>query len=356
VVACTKSYAKQLDWERESCESIDFAKHDEGDDGVNLAEQDDLIPVVGNSDDQSVMSLSQWLGDDYIDEEGDIESIGREPPHSTSAPISGPPEEKRKSIEPSDGDVLFGKGNIINKHPGNIHGIWDEVDRSRARIKASQCFRDLNAEEKCTASQNGPTEEHASRSLLEERATSSPSSAAMGGQNIDPISIGSNEWKKGNPDDRLCTEFFEDITFDDEPPSYQPSPINPSRLIDPSCPIEYTEHDVLYGKGNIINKHPGNIRFREKARELLPRYLLCSKEDKKPVSVELMESVTREGHRFLEKSSDGKWYKVVNPRIKASQAFRDALRVLLKDVASMSIEWGQNVENVVGDLDPTNDE
>ena len=69
-----------------------------------------------------------------------------------------------------------------------------------------------------------------------------------------------------------------------------------------------------------------------------------------------MESVTREGHRFLEKSSDGKWYKVDNPRIKASQAFRDALRVLLKDVASMSIEWGQNVENVVGDLDPTNNE
>ena len=39
VVACTKSYAKQLDWERESCQSIDFAKHDEGEDGVNLAEQ-----------------------------------------------------------------------------------------------------------------------------------------------------------------------------------------------------------------------------------------------------------------------------------------------------------------------------
>jgi hypothetical protein len=216
VVDCTKSYAKQLDRERESCESIDFTKHNEGEDGVNFAEQDDLLPVAGKSDDQSVTSLSQWLGDDYINEEGDIESIGREPPHSTSVPISSPPEEKRKSIEPSDGDVLYGRG-------GNA------------------------------------------------------------------------------------------------------------------------------------NTHPGNIRFREKARELLPRYLR-SKEDKKPVSVELMESVTRDGHRFLEKSSDGKWYKVVNPRIKASQAFRDALRVLLKDVASMSIEWGQIDENVVGDLDPTNDD
>ena len=389
VVACTKSYAKQLDRERESCESIDFAKHNEGEDSVNFAEQDDLLSVAGKSDDQSVMSLSQWLGDDYIDEEGDIESIGREPPHSTSVPI-----------EPSDGDVLYGRGGNANSHPGNIRfrekarellpryllcskedktlvsvelmesvtrkghrfikrrsdGIWDEVDRDSARKKASQCFRDLNDEVKCTASQNAPTEENASRALLEERASSSPSSAAMGGQDIDPISIGSNEWKKGNPDNRLTTEFFEETTFDDEPPSYQPSPINPSRLIDPSCPIEYTEHDVLYGRGGNANTHPGNIRFREKARGLLPRYLLCSKEGKKPVSVELMESVTREGHRFLEKSSDGKWYKVVNPRIKASQAFRDALRVLLKDVASMSIEWGQNVENVVGDLDPTNDE
>ena len=185
VVACTKSYAKQLGRERESCESIDFAKRNEGEDGVDFAEQDDLLPVAGKSDDQSVPSLSQWLGDDYIDEEGDIESIGREPPHSTSVPI-----------EPSDGDVLYGRGGNANSHPGNIRfrekarellsryllcskedktlvsvelmesvtrnghrfikrrsdGIWEEVDRKIARTKASQCFRDLNDEVKCTAS------------------------------------------------------------------------------------------------------------------------------------------------------------------------------------------------------------
>ncbi len=46
--------------------------------------------------------------------------------------------------------------------------------------------------------------------------------------------------------------------------------------------------------------------------------------DKFHVLVELMERVTSKGHLFLEKGPGGKWYKVVNLRIKANQIFWDS--------------------------------
>jgi hypothetical protein len=38
------------------------------------------------------------------------------------------------------------------------------------------------------------------------------------------------------------------------------------RDVDFSTPIEPVEDDILFGRGGDINKHPGNVRFREKAR------------------------------------------------------------------------------------------
>ena len=81
-----------------------------------------------------------------------------------------------------------------------------------------------------------------------------------------------------------------------------------------------------FGCGGLTNKHPGNIEFRQNALELKPRYESASKGEKYNISVELMESVTDEGHRFLEKGSDRLWHEVVDwdgARNKASQAFRD---------------------------------
>jgi hypothetical protein len=60
----------------------------------------------------------------------------------------------------------------------------------------------------------------------------------------------------------------------------------------------------------------------------------------------------------LDKGPDGKWYRVVEnaPRKKASQAFRDALREVLKDVCSLSKDWGQLFMDVLGDVDPTSED
>ena len=102
----------------------------------------------------------------------------------------------------------------------------------------------------------------------------------------------------------------------------------PKRTMDTSCAIEPTDEDVLFGRGGYVNTHPGNIQFREKALELRPWYEASSKEEKYNISKVLIESVKGQGHRFLEKASDGLWHEVSGNgvRKKASQALRERVR------------------------------
>ncbi|KAL3780390.1 hypothetical protein ACHAW5_006464 [Stephanodiscus triporus] len=102
----------------------------------------------------------------------------------------------------------------------------------------------------------------------------------------------------------------------------------PKRIMDESRAIEPTEDDVLFGRGGYVNTHPGNIHFREKALELRPWYEASTKEEKYNISKVLIESVKGQGHRFLEKASDGLWHEVSGNgvRKKASQALRERVR------------------------------
>ncbi|KAL7461939.1 hypothetical protein ACHAXS_002348 [Conticribra weissflogii] len=118
------------------------------------------------------------------------------------------------------------------------------------------------------------------------------------------------------------------------PESSKKSKKRKKRIIDVSRPCEPTEHDVLFGRGGYTNTHPGNIKFREEALKLRPWYESSSKEEKYRISDLLVESVKSEGHRFLEKGSDGNWYEVIGngARKKASQALRE--RVKKKSLSS----------------------
>ena len=102
----------------------------------------------------------------------------------------------------------------------------------------------------------------------------------------------------------------------------------PKRIIDMGNPCDPTDDDVLFGRGGYTNSHPGNIRFREKALEFRPLYEKSSKEEKYEISQMLLDSVTSEGARFLEKGKDGNWYQVIGngARKKASQALRERIK------------------------------
>ncbi len=60
--------------------------------------------------------------------------------------------------------------------------------------------------------------------------------------------------------------------------------------------------DVLFGRGQKINKHPGNQRFRELVNQMKPIYFAqgSSKKKKHALSQQVMETVFAYGGRFLE--------------------------------------------------------
>jgi hypothetical protein len=387
-----KNYRKQLDRQRESYEFTDSENS-----VTREGQYEDKEEQDDDEDDDDEFTSVHIIGAPEEKQRSGSRNLAKKGPAKKKAPAKKKKKDTKKKaakkpvrtidlsnpIEYTEHDVLYGRGGNANTHPGNIRfrekarellprylecsktekfhvsvelmesvtseghlflekgpgGKWYKVVTPRK--KASQAFRDSLADFK--------------KETSAQRSTVSLSPVTVEGRDIDPISMASEEW---NNDVNNNSDFFEGLIFVDEPSNYQRNPRHPRRVIDLSCPIEHTKHDVLFGRGGDTNFHPGNVRFREKARELLPKYLQCSKDDKMQVSVELMESVTSTGHHFLDKGTDGKWYRVVGnaPRKKASQAFRDALREVLKDVCSTSKDWGQLFMDVLGDVDPTSED
>ena len=99
-------------------------------------------------------------------------------------------------------------------------------------------------------------------------------------------------------------------------------------MLDETRVAEPAYGDVLCGRGGFTNKHPGNIRFREKALEFRPWYEESSKEKKPEIANLLVDSVGNEGHRFLGKGEDGFWHKMIGngPHYKASQSLRERIK------------------------------
>jgi hypothetical protein len=143
--------------------------------------------------------------------------------------------------------------------------------------------------------------------------------------------------------DAIIKELIDNLDYDEDNQLIAPSTTKKkkkkkaTRVIDFSTAAEPTEDDILFGRGGDINKHPGNVRFREKARELASLYEACgdSKEEKYDLSVKLVDCMKSENRRFLEKGPDGLWYEVLGNGIrkKASQALREKPRKITKSVS-----------------------
>ena len=87
-----------------------------------------------------------------------------------------------------------------------------------------------------------------------------------------------------------------------------------------------TEWDVLSERGGRGNHHPGNIRYREKVREMKPEYENACKTRKTEIAEEIVEYVhSQHSGRFLKKDEDGHYYVMTDleSRRKASQALRE---------------------------------
>ncbi|KAL3816875.1 hypothetical protein ACHAXA_006951 [Cyclostephanos tholiformis] len=261
------------------------------------------------------------------------ESTDCEPPQKKSRGLK---IDYSEAVEPSQGDVLCGRGGHTTKHPGNIRFRQKAAELRREKVKCKKVdkyrmseiltefvtgqghhflkegpdrkwYRVLNPRIKASQLlREDPDKTKAIRKDSDDRSTTSPSSVTEGWQDIDSC------MENGTPG--------------------TPTTGHGVIYIAMSNPVEPSENDVLCGRGDFTKTHPGNIHFREKVMELLQRYHHCSMEEKFKLSVEVIESVTKNGHSFLKKV-DGKWYRVNGGalRKKSSQAFRDAREKILGD-------------------------
>lgn len=89
--------------------------------------------------------------------------------------------------------------------------------------------------------------------------------------------------------------------------------------------LEFTENDVLMGRGGKSNHHPGNMRYRQEIERLQESYKKTDdKDEKTKISEQLVAHVQSYGGNFLEKDDHG-WYIIndVVARRKVSQALRE---------------------------------
>jgi hypothetical protein len=90
----------------------------------------------------------------------------------------------------------------------------------------------------------------------------------------------------------------------------------------------YTDTDVLCGRGESVNRHPGNVAFHEEKRRLQPSYLQTQVRKKKTAIAEELVSVMRcdYGARFLaQDETNHQWYFLEEERTveKAKQVLRE---------------------------------
>ena len=100
-------------------------------------------------------------------------------------------------------------------------------------------------------------------------------------------------------------------------------------------------HDVLCGRGNTINYHPGNQYFRSLVKPLKPEYVVSSKQEMKLFAQLIVEHIQalRPPGRFLKKNKGGNFWEEVENKY-ALEKTRQSLREDAKIFKSM-IEKGQ---------------
>jgi hypothetical protein len=123
----------------------------------------------------------------------------------------------------------------------------------------------------------------------------------------------------------LMNENIQDVSM--EPVDAHSSPASSSARGSLSAyTVEPRNNDILFGRGPIINRHPGNVRFRQVVLELRQVYGEMTKTEKYDFSKVLLERMKNENRRFLKKSLlDRLWYEVDDERarVKVSQALRE---------------------------------
>jgi len=107
-------------------------------------------------------------------------------------------------------------------------------------------------------------------------------------------------------------------------------------------------HDVLSGRGNFVNFHPGNGYFRSLVQKYKVDYLNCPKQQKGKFSQLIVDQVrARKPHGlFLKQDPETKlWNEIEKKKAldKTRQALREGAPELLKELSNSNMEKGKEI-------------
>ena len=94
------------------------------------------------------------------------------------------------------------------------------------------------------------------------------------------------------------------------------------------------DNDIIKGRGNGANLHPGNIHFRQLVKVAREGYALSSKADKKKYAESILQHISSldPPGRFLDKDDKGQWFVMDAKKSKAKtrQALREGVPAIVK--------------------------
>jgi hypothetical protein len=112
------------------------------------------------------------------------------------------------------------------------------------------------------------------------------------------------------------------------------------------------DHDVLSGRGNFVNYHPGNEHFRSLVRKHKVEYVKCPKPQKGKFSKLIYDEVKARNPpgRFLKQDASTKlWYDIGEKKAldKTRQALREGAPELMKEMSGDDSSEDTDNEQVI---------
>lgn len=96
---------------------------------------------------------------------------------------------------------------------------------------------------------------------------------------------------------------------------------NPSQYL---LPVDPDRQDVLFGRGKLLQQHPGNMRFREWLESYRDAYEATPKSKKRSLATSITLELVACGVRFLKQNEHKQWVRVESMEVeeKICQLFR----------------------------------
>eukprot|EP00586_Coscinodiscus_wailesii_P001756 CAMPEP_0172492192 /NCGR_PEP_ID=MMETSP1066-20121228/23244_1 /TAXON_ID=671091 /ORGANISM="Coscinodiscus wailesii, Strain CCMP2513" /LENGTH=374 /DNA_ID=CAMNT_0013261665 /DNA_START=68 /DNA_END=1192 /DNA_ORIENTATION=+ len=242
-------------------------------------------------------------------------------------------KKQKSTISQSIVDIIKNSdpsGRFLNK---NEDGKWYEVDEKKALLKTSQALR----EDAPLIRQNAP---HQPKMPQQPPFDANQYNFMFNMSNSDFSAVQKIGTNHINFPSFLTTGKYHSIlnSFPMEATQVAfgtiPSTVTPQKTPPPSLPSpphtkikDINENDVLFGRGDGSNRHPGNLRYRLLIKQHQKVYRDADKNmDKRRISLAVVNAILSRQGRFMKKDkSDGTWYPVdlTMAVAKTSQALRE---------------------------------